>query len=252
MAPKPARVHREPLGEHPHVRRHRGHPAEIVDPQCTQPELRPWCRVQHTALLPDELPPLDTSGVCRRSSEQAEGNIVQHTAEHRARRLNVRAPSAVSLLVIPHVHLGGSPICHRQHLCEACRDVGRDDEAGQQEVGAAVVARPLAVVALDRLVEREPLLRGLQWVAGLLGLVRHRALPSSSSSRTEDAVACIRVHRGVEVEHLALLLAAHNVEGPDLLSGHLVREQVLHWLRLDMRVPSDVHAQLRARAEVRI
>mmetsp|Transcript_22789 Transcript_22789/g.65689 ORF Transcript_22789/g.65689 Transcript_22789/m.65689 type:complete len:340 (+) Transcript_22789:1455-2474(+) len=251
MAPKPPRVDREPRRQQPHLRGHRRHAAVVVDPERAEPELRPRGSVQHAAVLPDEVAALHASGILPGRPEKAQGDVVQDAAEHRAWRLDVRAPTAVDLLVVADVGLGRPPEVFRQHLVQARGDVGSNDEAGEKKVWAAVVAGPLAVVALEHLVKCEALSRGVEGVRGLVSLVGPRALPILQLRSTEDAIACVRVLRGVELEGL-LGRGSAGVEGPDLLPRNLVRQDVLLRLRLLPREPPLFHPLLDAGREARL
>mmetsp|Transcript_65686 Transcript_65686/g.201290 ORF Transcript_65686/g.201290 Transcript_65686/m.201290 type:complete len:216 (+) Transcript_65686:1293-1940(+) len=116
VAPESARVHREPRGQQPQLRRHRRQAPVVEDAEHRQPQLRPMCGVKDPPVLADERPALHASGIVRQSSQQAEGNVIQGAAKQGAGRLDVRTPPAVRLLVVPQVHLGCSPKRRWQYL----------------------------------------------------------------------------------------------------------------------------------------
>mmetsp|Transcript_129131 Transcript_129131/g.334818 ORF Transcript_129131/g.334818 Transcript_129131/m.334818 type:complete len:207 (+) Transcript_129131:1069-1689(+) len=163
----------------------------------------------------------------------------------------MRSPSTVGLLVVPQIHFGCTPIrcwhCFRQ----AARDVCRNYKSWQQEVRAPVVTGPLAIIALDLLVEGEALPCSLERVTCWFGLLCRLVLPFPSGEPrcTEQSVPGIWI--GYGVKGWLLLVHYHQgpctmIEDPDLLSSNLVWQQVLLWLLFRLRPPTCLERPLRA------
>mmetsp|Transcript_47076 Transcript_47076/g.134787 ORF Transcript_47076/g.134787 Transcript_47076/m.134787 type:complete len:331 (+) Transcript_47076:1477-2469(+) len=252
MAPEPARMDREPGRQQPQLGGHGRDATQVVNTQEREPELRPRGGVQAAAVLMQERPPKHARGVVHGRADESERDVVQSAAEHGAWRLEVRSPATVLLLVVPQIRLRRPPICRRHRLRQFARagDICRDHEARQQEVGPAVISRPLAVTALDHLIESKSFARGLQGVARNFGLVRLGPLPSLQPRRPKNAVARVRVGSGIEGVLLRRALGTGGVEGPNLLARDLVGQQVFLRLLLHARGPTHFHRHLRTLFEL--
>ena len=158
VAPETAGVERKELRHEPHlgedgIRAIPGHEVEHVEP-----ELAPRRGALGAAVGDDPLPAADQRREVGRAAQQTQRDVVEHGAEHRRRGLDVEAVAAVGTLVreqvLDHLEAG-------LRWQVGARGVAREDRAGHQEHGAAVVAGDVSVLGLDMLEVLGALLAGL-------------------------------------------------------------------------------------------
>ena len=99
--------------------------------QQAQVELGPRRRHDGAALILHERAPFDTDGMVRLQTHESERHVHERRSKHGRRRLNVRAPTAVDLLVCHNVRYHEVNGIFAEHVRRLAHAIPDDNKTGQ-------------------------------------------------------------------------------------------------------------------------
>lgn len=167
----------------------------LVHTQNGKPKLAPARDADGTAVAVDPAAGARAGLIICPDAKQAHGYVVQRRPLHGGGAFNVKTPAAVVVLMQLQVsdHFAAIVLVERSRsfptLVETPHDVERNHETRQEEHGPTVVASPVAVLALDRLVVRNCPRKGARDGIGALAVGFGVVRTSLSKLRAEQRIA---------------------------------------------------------------